>query len=85
MAEGIELLTFVWFLLSRMGMETFADKFQRTEPAQADETEIDIDEGGSASSQSQGTNAEEEIKVDAVDSASEPQDGPVEEIVIAVE
>jgi hypothetical protein len=85
MAEGIELFTFVWFLLSRMGMETFADKFQRTEPAQADETEIDIDEGGSASSQSQGTNAEEEIKVDAVDSASEPQDGPVEEIVIAVE
>jgi len=32
MGEGIEFLTMVWLLLSRMGMETFADKFQRPRP-----------------------------------------------------
>ncbi|CAL4916681.1 unnamed protein product [Urochloa decumbens] len=34
MAEGVEFLTVVWLLLSYMGMETFADKFQRSEPAE---------------------------------------------------
>ncbi|XP_039834660.1 uncharacterized protein LOC120695493 [Panicum virgatum] len=34
MGEGVEFLTFVWLLLSRLGMETFADKFQRLEPGQ---------------------------------------------------
>ena len=45
MGEGVEFLTFVWLLLSRMGMETFADKFQRFEPGQGGE----IDAGASAS------------------------------------
>jgi len=44
-----------------------------------------INTGGSASSQLQGTNVGEGIEVNAIDSASEPQDGPVEEIAIAVE
>lgn len=29
MGDGVQFLTIVWLLLSRMGMETFADKFQR--------------------------------------------------------
>ena len=40
MGEGWEFLTFVWLLLSRMGMETFADKFQRPEPGQGQGGEI---------------------------------------------
>uniref|UniRef100_R7W706 DUF4220 domain-containing protein n=1 Tax=Aegilops tauschii TaxID=37682 RepID=R7W706_AEGTA len=31
MGTGIELLTYVWFLLSRMGMETLPERLQRTE------------------------------------------------------
>jgi hypothetical protein len=31
MGSGIELLTYVWFLLSRMGMETLPERLQRTE------------------------------------------------------
>ncbi|CAN6198906.1 unnamed protein product [Urochloa humidicola] len=45
MGEGVEFLTYVWLLLSRMGMETFADKFQRPEPGQGEE----IAAGASAS------------------------------------
>ncbi|KAL6592038.1 hypothetical protein ACP70R_049624 [Stipagrostis hirtigluma subsp. patula] len=37
MGEGTEFLTFIWLLLSQMGMETFADKFQRPEPVQEEE------------------------------------------------
>jgi hypothetical protein len=36
----VEFLTSVWLLLSRMGMETFADKFQRPEPGQGQGEEI---------------------------------------------
>jgi hypothetical protein len=32
MSEGPELLSHVWFILSFMGMETFADRFQKLEP-----------------------------------------------------
>ena len=42
MGEGVEFLTFVWLLLSRMGMETFADKFQRPEPGQGQGREIAV-------------------------------------------
>lgn len=28
MGDGVEFLTYVWLVLSDMGMETFADKFQ---------------------------------------------------------
>jgi hypothetical protein len=31
MGSGVELLTYVWFLLSRMGMETLPERMQRTE------------------------------------------------------
>ncbi|CAM0958848.1 unnamed protein product [Alopecurus aequalis] len=31
MGSGVELLTYVWFLLSRMGMETLPERLQRTE------------------------------------------------------
>ncbi|XBI83397.1 hypothetical protein VPH35_091912 [Triticum aestivum] len=31
MGTGIELLTYIWFLLSRMGMETLPERLQRTE------------------------------------------------------
>ncbi|KAK3129411.1 hypothetical protein QOZ80_6BG0479050 [Eleusine coracana subsp. coracana] len=34
MGEGVEFLSVVWLLLSRLGMETFADKFQRPEPGE---------------------------------------------------
>nr|CAB3454232.1 unnamed protein product [Digitaria exilis] len=37
MGEGVEFLTNVWLLLSHMGMQTFADKFQRPEPGQGEE------------------------------------------------
>ncbi|PUZ71940.1 hypothetical protein GQ55_2G353900 [Panicum hallii var. hallii] len=40
MSEGVEFLTSVWLLLSHMGMETFADKFQRPEPGQGQGEEI---------------------------------------------
>ncbi|KAL6853735.1 hypothetical protein ACP4OV_019764 [Aristida adscensionis] len=40
MGEGLELLTFVWLLLSRMGMENFADKFQRSEAAETHDMTI---------------------------------------------
>ncbi|CAN6167990.1 unnamed protein product [Urochloa humidicola] len=45
MGEGMEFLTYIWLLLSRMGMETFPDKFQRPEPGQGEE----IAAGASAS------------------------------------
>ncbi|KAF7110750.1 hypothetical protein CFC21_110834 [Triticum aestivum] len=34
MGEGMEPLSHVWFLLSIMGMETFADRFQKPEPSE---------------------------------------------------
>ncbi|KAL6591953.1 hypothetical protein ACP70R_049645 [Stipagrostis hirtigluma subsp. patula] len=55
MGEGVEFLSCIWFLLYEMGMETFADKFQRPEPAGGEE-------------------------IDPGNSASQPQDRPVEEI-----
>ncbi|KAM0912017.1 hypothetical protein ACQ4PT_013078 [Festuca glaucescens] len=39
MNEGPELLSRVWFLLSFMGMETFADRFQKLEPPGTNEEE----------------------------------------------
>jgi hypothetical protein len=63
MGEGVEFLTYVWFLLSSMGMETFADKFQRPDPTQGEETEINIDAGDSSASQAQDRAAEEAITI----------------------
>ncbi|KAL6655034.1 hypothetical protein ACP70R_005860 [Stipagrostis hirtigluma subsp. patula] len=37
MGEGTEFLTIVWLLWSRMGMETFADKFQKPDPTEGGE------------------------------------------------
>ncbi|CAL5062898.1 unnamed protein product [Urochloa decumbens] len=58
MGEGVELLTFIWLLLSRMGMETFADKFQRPEPGQGE----DIAAGASVS-EPQDIPVQEEISI----------------------
>ncbi|VAI35925.1 unnamed protein product [Triticum turgidum subsp. durum] len=33
LGTGIELLTYVWLLLSHMGMETLPERLQRTEPS----------------------------------------------------
>ncbi|KAL6870905.1 hypothetical protein ACP4OV_014753 [Aristida adscensionis] len=37
MGEGVEFLTFIWLLLSQMGMQTLADMFQRAEPTEFEE------------------------------------------------
>ncbi|VAI91584.1 unnamed protein product [Triticum turgidum subsp. durum] len=44
MSEVMELLTHVWFLLSFMGMETFADRFQKPEPSENMEEEEEEEE-----------------------------------------
>jgi hypothetical protein len=48
MSEGPELLSHVWFVLSFMGMETFADRFQKLDPRDEKEEGIDNGEGGAA-------------------------------------
>ncbi|CAL5082826.1 unnamed protein product [Urochloa decumbens] len=58
MGEGLEFLTYVWLLLSRMGMETFADKFQRPEPGQREEIAA-----GASASELQDIPVEEEISI----------------------
>ncbi|RLM84741.1 hypothetical protein C2845_PM04G23940 [Panicum miliaceum] len=60
LGEGVEFLTFVWLLLSRMGMETFADKFQRPEPGQGQGEEIAAD---ASASEPQDIPVEEEIAI----------------------
>ncbi|RLN34453.1 hypothetical protein C2845_PM03G06170 [Panicum miliaceum] len=61
MGEGMEFLTFVWLLLSRMGMETFADKFQRPDqPGQGQGQGGEIAAGASAS-EPQETHVQEEM------------------------
>ncbi|CAD6218158.1 unnamed protein product [Miscanthus lutarioriparius] len=57
MGESLELLTLVWLLLSRMGMEAFADKFQRPGPGQRED---DIVTGASPS----GLEPQEDIPVE---------------------
>jgi hypothetical protein len=57
MGEGLEFLTLVWLLLSRMGMETFADKFQRPGPGQGE----DVIVTGASSS---GVEPQEDIPVE---------------------
>jgi len=59
MGESLEFLTLVWLLLSRMGMETFADKFQRPGPGQRED---DIVTGASPS----GLEPQEDIPVDEI-------------------
>jgi hypothetical protein len=59
LGEGVELLTFVWLLWSRLGMETFADKFQRPEPAPQGETDTPTTHPTQASEPQQMANAVE--------------------------
>ncbi|KAL6870906.1 hypothetical protein ACP4OV_014754 [Aristida adscensionis] len=67
MGEGVEFLSYIWLLLSRMGMETLADKFQRSEPAEGEEIEQHVEgeeiEPGNSASQSQVIPIEEEISI----------------------
>lgn len=37
LGQGSELLSYVWLLLSHMGMDIFADRFQRLDPPEEDE------------------------------------------------
>ncbi|GJM99527.1 hypothetical protein PR202_ga16634 [Eleusine coracana subsp. coracana] len=60
MGEGVEFLSVVWLLLSRLGMETFADKFQRPEPG---ENQVFAAGPSSSSSKAQDVPASEEISV----------------------
>uniref|UniRef100_M8C1A5 DUF4220 domain-containing protein n=1 Tax=Aegilops tauschii TaxID=37682 RepID=M8C1A5_AEGTA len=62
MSEGLELLSDVWCLLSFMGMETSADRYQKPEPPETkeeeeEEEEEDGDHGG------EGRSVEHEINI----------------------
>lgn len=57
MSEGPELLSYVWLLLSFMGMETSADRYQKPGPPETKEEEEGGDDGG------EGRSIEHEINI----------------------
>jgi hypothetical protein len=68
MGDGIEFLTYVWHLWSEMGMETFADRFQRPEPTtpHGEEIQIESDASDSASEPQGGIHVDREITIAVV-------------------
>ncbi|OEL35805.1 hypothetical protein BAE44_0003177 [Dichanthelium oligosanthes] len=62
LGSGGEFLSYVWLLLSYMGMESLADRFQQPEPTEEeDDGEEDAVAAGPSTSQSQGPVYESEI------------------------